>query len=311
MTIDDLCTLLDARGIPYVRDGATVRVHGHLDLRSLTTLPEGVSLSAGAGLDLRSLTTLPEGVSLSAGAGLYLSSLTTLPEGVSLSAGAGLYLSSLTTLPEGVSLSAGGYLYLPSLTTLPESVSLSAGAGLDLPSLTTLPEGVSLSAGAGLDLRSLTHETQRYQGQDIRLRTIDGICTRLITSRRVGDIMLWSAQYFRGDLDVDPRCYVAERDGVTAHGDTAERALRDLRFKLAAASLDPDELVADIKRRGVVRFNDYRLLTGACDSGLREGLRARGLDPDTEELPLAQALELCRGAYGGERFRALLLAVET
>ena len=263
------------------------------------------SFEAGDSLYLYGLTTLPEGVTLSAGRSIYLSSPTTLPEGVTLSAGDWLDLYSLTTLSEGVTLSAGGWLDLYSLTTLPEGVTLSAGGWLDLHNLTTLPEGVTLSAGDSLDLHNLTSETQRYQGRTIRLRTIDGICTRLIRSRKAGDgVTLWSAQYFRGRLDTDKRCYVAEQGEYSAHGDTPEKALRDLRFKIASTDFDCDELVETIRKRGTISFNDYRLLTGACESGLTEGLRALGR-PDVEELPLADALAICKGQFGGERLTRL------
>lgn len=207
---------------------------------------------------------------------------------------------------DGNTLSAGGDLYLRSLTSLPEGLTLSAGGYLYLPNLTSLPEGVTLSAGGGLDLGGLTAEIQRYKGREIRLRTIDGYCMRLIAAREIGDATLWTAQYFRGDLDNDRRCYVAQRGDDYAHGDTADSALRDLRFKQDARDFDPDDLVAEIKARGVVRFNDYRLLTGACAEGLAEGLRQRGLDPNLDEMPLDQALELCRDAYGGDRFRKLM-----
>lgn len=179
---------------------------------------------------------------------------------------------------------------------------LSAGGSLYLSSLTTLPEGVTLSAGGSLDLRSLTDEMQSYQGKNIHLRTIDGCTMRLISKRKMGEVELWSAQYFKGHLETDPRCFVAIEGEYSAHGETAEQALRDLRFKIAQIDFDPEELAATICQRGTVTFNDYRLLTGACESGLREGLRARGIDPDTEELPLKQVLELCRYGYGGTRF---------
>ena len=221
--------------------------------------------------------------------------------------GGDLDLRSLTTLPEGVTLSAGGYLDLRNLTTLPEGVTLSAGGSLYLRNLTTLPEGVTLSAGGYLDLRNLTTEGQRYQGRAIKLRTIDGMTMRLIACRDLGDeIALWSAQYFKGNLETDPRCFVAQRGAFSAHGQSSQQALRDLRFKIAQANFDAGDLVQEIKARGSVRFNDYRLLTGACEAGLRQGLADRGLDPDTDELPLAQALELCRGAFGGEEFRRLM-----
>jgi len=284
-TIDELCAYLDERGYKYTRHGNEVRVRGFVNLASLTTLPAGVSLSAGGALNLYSLTALPEGVRLTAGKWLDLDGLTALPAGVSLTAGGGLDLGGLTALPEGISLAAG--------------------RGLDLRNLTALPEDVSLSASVWLNLSNLDSEIQSYKGVTIRLRMIDGYCMRLISSREIGEVTLWSAQYFRGHLETDPRCYVAQQGETYAHGETAERALRDLRFKLAQADFDCDDLVETIKQRGTVTFNDYRLITGACEMGLRQGLRERGIDPETDELPLDHVLDLCRDGYGGERFRSL------
>jgi hypothetical protein len=206
-------------------------------------------------------------------------------------------------------ISAGGNLYLGSLTALPEGVTISAGGYLYLGSLTALPEGVTISAGRNLYLGSLTDEEQPYQEKRIRLRTVDGYAMRLISKRMMGEAELWSAQYFKGNLETDKRCFVATEGGYSAHGETAEQALRDLRFKIAQVDFDPEELVATIRERGTVTFNDYRLLTGACESGLREGLRARGVDPDTEVLPLDQVLELCRDGYGGERFATAVKSI--
>ena len=207
---------------------------------------------------------------------------------------------------DGNTFTAVDWLDLNNLTALPKGVTLSAGGRLFLRSLTALPEGVTLSAGDWLYLNGLTKEEQVYQGKAIRLRTIDGECTRLIKSRKIGGVTLWSAQFFKGHLDTDPRGYVAQEGETYAHGDTAELAMRDLRFKIAQRDFDCDELVADIKARGTVQFNDYRLLTGACESGLREGLRARGLEPDTDELPLADALRLSADGFGGHTFARLM-----
>jgi hypothetical protein len=288
-------------------EGVTLTAGGLLDLHSLTSLPPGTTLTAGGRIDLRSLTSLPPGVTLTAGGLLDLRSLTSLPPGVTLTAGGSLYLWNLTSLPEGVTLTAGGLLDLHSLTSLSPGTTLTADGGIDLRSLTSLSPGITLTARYWLDLRSLTSEEQSYDGQKIRLRTIDEVCTRLIKRKMVGDVELWSAQYFRGNLDTDPRCYVAIQQEHSAHGKTPETALRDLRFKIASVDFDCDELVETIRERGTVTFNDYRLLTGACESGLAEGLQALGQSLDTDELPLDKALELCAGQYGGDRFRSLFL----
>ena len=178
---------------------------------------------------------------------------------------------------------------------------------LNLFSLTTLPVGTTFNVGGYLDLYRLTTEPFAYQGKNIRLRTIDGICTRLISKRKVGEVTLWSAQYFKGNLTTDKRCYVAQDGDDYAHGDTAEKALTDLRFKVLSRDFDPDTLIATIKARGTVELIDYRLLTGACESGTREHLLNHGIDPDTTTfLPLAKALEVSRSGYGGEIFARMM-----
>jgi hypothetical protein len=237
MTIDELYELVLRQDPEAKREGREITSRGTLYLSALTALPDGVSLSAGGTLYLSALTALPEGVRLTACGSLYLSALTALPEGVSLSAGGSLYLPALTVLPAGVSIRAGGTLYLRNLTALPEDARLSAEWSLYLPSLTVLPEGVSLSAGRSLELGSLQSEHQVYQGRRIRLRTVDGTTMRLISSRTLADgITLWQAQYFRGHLDTDQGCFVAQRGDFCAHGKTAEQAVRDLRFKEAVVA---------------------------------------------------------------------------
>lgn len=137
------------------------------------------------------------------------------------------------------------------------------------------------------------------------LAMIDGVSTLLGRSRRVGNARLHKAWWLRSIAPDKPlpECFVAEQDGTFAHGDTPNEALRDLQFKLSEADFDADGLAAAIRERGTVTFNDFRLLTGACTAGLREGMAAAGLDPETEELPLAAAMDRAHGTFG-DRFRA-------
>lgn len=160
--------------------------------------------------------------------------------------------------------------------------------------------------GGGVYLPSLKSESQPYRGQTIRLKKID-LYTMLIRSeKRAGEYTLYKAAYFGGgDLDKLRLCWVAQDGEYYAHGGTARAAIRDVQFKRLAAEVDVDELVAEVRERGMIRYNDFRLLTGACDEGLRHGLQELGLDPELEEMPLAGALRLSRGKYGGERMQEL------
>ncbi len=211
-----------------------------------------------------------------------------------------VYLSSLTTLPENVKFENDGYVYLSSLTTL--NVKFENDGYVYLSSLTTLSENVKFENRGTVYLPRLTDEYQTYRGRTIRLKHIDG-CTMLIVSeRQLGDVTLYRARYFGGgDLDKLKACYIAHEGDYYAHGDDIKQAMRDLRFKIMQADFDPEELVAEVKARGTVTFNDYRLLTGACASGLTHGLAQLGAE-GAEEMPLTDALNLCRGNYGGDEF---------
>lgn len=184
-------------------------------------------------------------------------------------------------------------------------VNVTHWGGVDLDSLTTLPDGVTFSNDGGVYLSSLPNGEYRYRGRKIRLEYIDGH-TMVVRSARVqGGYRILSCRYFGGgDIDALKSCYIAQRGEYSAHGATVAEAIRDVRFKIAQADFDADELIETIRQRGTIEFNDFRLLTGACEEGLRHGLEQAGLSPDTEVLPLADALRAAHGPYGN-KFRAL------
>lgn len=183
------------------------------------------------------------------------------------------------------------------------------GHHVDLSGLTSLPEGTTFSNGGYVDLSGLTSESQTYQGKAIRLRHVDGYTMLILSERSQGDTAICHAAYFGGgDLDKLRRCYIASQGGYHAHGRTIDHALRDLRFKTMEHDFDQDELVAEIKERGTVLITDFRLITGACEEGTREGMAQAGLDRDADELPLPAVLAAVHGSYG-ERFKALFVEV--
>ena len=213
--------------------------------------------------------------------------------------GGNVDLPSLTTLPECTTFSNSGYVYLSSLTTLPEGTTFSNGGNVYLSSLTTLPEGATFSNGGSVYLGSLTTGDYPYAGQIVRLEHIDGYTMLIRSERQIGEYTVQSCRYFGGgDLDKLKACYVARAGGYTAHGDSAETAIRDVRFKVMQADFDVNDLVAAIKRRKTIEFNDFRLLTGACAEGLRHGLEQAGIAADTDVLPLDAALKAAHGPYG-------------
>jgi hypothetical protein len=218
-------------------------------------------------------------------------------------------------------LDRGGYVYdrtettidvkslhnvdLRSLTTLPEGVTFSNGGSVDLSSLTTLPEGVTFSNGGSVYLRGLTDEIHTYRGERIRLKNVDGYTMLIRSERKLGEATIYSASYFAGGEIADFKpCYIAAQGEYFAHGETVEQAMRDVRFKMMEHDFDEAELVEEIKARGTVHINDFRLITGACESGTRQGMADAGLPYDADELPLETVLSAAFGHYG-ERFKGL------
>src|ERR1019366_8154379 len=66
-------------------------------------------------------------------------------------------------------------------------------------------------------------------------------------------------------------------DGRThAHGDTLKKAKEDFRFKIISEKLKTEPIKADT----VIDINYYRLITGACELGVRNFIQQNNLKKD-------------------------------
>jgi hypothetical protein len=307
MKRDDFKDYLTTNDIRWKEaDGKIVIDGGGVFLDSLTTLPENVRFNNAGTVFLDSLTTLPESVQFNNGGYVYLNSLTTLPENVQFNNGGYVFLDSLTTLPENVHFNNGGVVYLDSLTTLPESVQFNNGGYVSLGSLTTLPENVHFNNGGSAYLSSLSKPNQFYQGKNRTFKVIDGYTMLIESFKRRGEVTISKARYFGGGpIEKLKQCFIAELGGHSAHGKTAQEAVRDLNFKVLQETADLSEIVQQVKSSGKVTVDQYRLLTGACAAGVKHFLESKGISPDTESLPLKEVIAMTQGAYGGEKMKEL------
>lgn len=225
--------------------------------------------------------------------------VTSLPENIQFNNRGGVDLDNIKALAENTRFNNGGNVYLESLTSLPENVQFNNKGAIFLRNLTLLPENVNFNNEGDVYLKSLNNERQIYRGKEITLRTVDSHTMLIKREKTCGDILITKACYFGGgDIAKLEQCYIASRNGFNAHGETIKEAIRDLRFKVAQSDYNSADIIAKIREVEEITFNEFRLITGACFSGLHHGLQELGLPKDTEKLPLKTAMEFVVGKYG-------------
>jgi hypothetical protein len=106
--------------------------------------------------------------------------------------------------------------------------------------------------------------------------------------------------------------FIAKKDGFTAHGQTIEGAIEDLKFKVIAEKLKKDPINKDTE----ITVMYYRTLTGSCDFGCRDFMQRHNIPFKVEgdktiEIAPMKAIDLLpllekSNAYGVERFKKLI-----
>ena len=126
----------------------------------------------------------------------------------------------------------------------------------------------------------------------------------ITSSKSKDDFTIHKAKYFKGgNLDSLPSCFIAERDGYFAHGETLEQAISDCNFKFLQESADVEDIINSVKIKQTVNIEEYRLITGACSFGVSEFMKDKNIT-DTE-LPLSKVIEITDGYYGGSKIKEL------
>ena len=231
---------------------------------------------------------------------LDLDSVTSLPDGFNPTVGGSLDLDSVTTLPDGFNPTVGGSLYLQSVTTLPDGFNPTVGGSLNLLSVTSLPDGFNPTVGDSLDLRSgLKSNYTKYNNelllwQDGKYISADYTITEVISKK--GNL------YTGKKIGNDKIFYLYSDGKYHAHGDTPEKAKEDYRFKKIAEKLKKEP----IKEDTIITIQYYRIITGACESGVKMWMQENGITKTeykaSELLPLLKKTN----AYGLSRFLELI-----
>ena len=102
---------------------------------------------------------------------------------------------------------------------------------------------------------------------------------------------------------VKESCFVASKEGFTAHGETLKKAISDLQYKIVAEKLKHDPITKDT----MITIEYYHIVTGSCDSGIKSWARNNGLS-ELHEIKASELLPILEksDAYGLSKFRNLI-----
>ncbi len=95
--------------------------------------------------------------------------------------------------------------------------------------------------------------------------------------------------------------YLASKDDFFAHGETIKKAVEDLQFKVVSEKLKNEP----IKEDTILTIQYYRLLTGACEFGVKEWMSNNKISEGITAKELLPILERTN-AYGLSKFKSLV-----
>ena len=209
-------------------------INGYLDLRSLTSVDKDFlkGTTINGTLDLDSLTNVDKN---------FLKG--TIINGY-------LDLRSLTSIDKDFlkDTTINGYLNLSSLTSVDK----------DFLKDTSINGDLYLNSLKKVDIYLLKRNVRKLQtGYNLEKKYcfFDGILSKVLSVRKVNEYTIFKT----------PFEFIAKKDDYTAHGKTIKKAIEDCEFKIISEKLKNEPINEDT----LFTVKYYRLITGACDLGVR------------------------------------------
>jgi hypothetical protein len=124
----------------------------------------------------------------------------------------------------------------------------------------------------------------------------DGITKKLISQKKLGKIEVFEVEEFLERKS----SYVVKRGDVFSHGETIEKAIESLRYKVTDRDTSKYKRwkPADVKPTDEL-IQAYRAITGACEFGVRQFCEGAKLK---DKYKVSEVIKMTKGQYGGERF---------
>ena len=211
-----------------------------------------------------------------------------------------LGLKSLTSIPDGFNPTVGGYFNLNSLTSIPDGFNPTVGGSLDLKYLTSIPDGFNPTVGgslvSNLDIRHKPLPTDHvFTWQDGKYIKVDGIFCEVVSHR--GNV------YHVKRVNSDNIFYIVQEGNNFAHGETLTEARESLIYKITERDTSKfKDLDVKESRKVSELINLYRVITGACEFGVKAFIKRTELDVN-KEYSINEIIELTKSEYGHEKFK--------
>jgi len=296
-----------------VTENGLITINGYLDLSSLTSADKDFlkGTTINGSLDLSSLTSADKdflkGTTINGY--LDLSSLTSADKdflkGTTINGY--LDLSSLTSADKDFlkGTTINGYLDLRSLTSADKDFlkGTTINGYLDLRSLTSADKDFlkGTTINGYLDLRSLTSadkirkntkQLESGYNQKKGYCFFDGVLSKVKNVSEKSGYTIFTLAYG----------FLVKKGRFTAHGNTVKKSIQDLEFKIVVQKLKK----APIKKDTIITIQYYRLLTGACEMGVKSWMQNNNMTKEkykaSELLPILEKTN----AYGVEKFKQLI-----
>ena len=239
-------------------------INGGLYLRSLTEVHPDFLKGATINRDLwlNSLTEVHpdflQGTTINGS--LYLNSLTEVDKNFlqGTTVNGSLILSSLTQAHKDFlqGTTINGYLSLDSLTE----------AHPDFLQNTTINGDLCLNSLTLSDIEILRKNVNKLEvgyNQEWSYCYYDGILSKVLNVKTIGEYTIYQS----------PFEFVCVKGNYSAHGKTIRKAIEDLEFKLVSKKFKTEPIKPDTP----MTVKHYRLITGACDNGVRSWMRENNI----------------------------------
>jgi hypothetical protein len=193
-----------------------------------------------------------------------------------------------------IDLREGAKAEFPLLATSGD-IYLREGAKAEFPLLAT-SGNIDLREGAKLNIKQLKNLT--YKSVDNNLFVVESTKKSKGIKINTGYNVL---KIEKGKLLKQP-CFVSEKDGFFAHGETVKKSIQDLNFKIIAEKLKKDPIKADT----IITVQYYRIITGSCQQGCDNWIKQNNITKTEYKakdlLPLLEKTN----AYGLSKFKELI-----